>query len=100
MNDTVPSPTIMLARAFAAVLVDPDTHPTLRARAKYCIAELRDELPLDAARRLDGIEAEAVITAFAELDALSPSQSFDGERLLELRQTPSERPTISAGIGE
>lgn len=68
-----------LIGTFAATVKDlltaEDTPPILRERLAYCISELRDALSPDAARRLDGIEAEAVITAFGVPAAHAPDLS-------------------------
>src|SRR4030095_3950442 len=84
------SRTKALAQAINDLLAAPDTHPKLRARLSCCISELRDELPEEAARRLAGLEAEAVITSF-DGDAHGPIPSQSLETLLENHRKHHER---------
>lgn len=65
MSDMVPSPVHSLAIAAREILTRQDTPAALRTRLVTFISELRDSLPPDEAKRLDGLEAEAVITSFA-----------------------------------
>lgn len=83
------------ARIIHDVLAAPDTPPPLAARMRYCISELRDQLPPEAARRVDGILAEAVITCFAS-DVLWP----DANNQLSSCRTTHEQQSKSANTGE
>ena len=85
----VPSPMVKFALAANELLAAPSTDELIRARVRCFISELRDALPLDAARRLDGLEAEAVLISFAGVPALGE----DSQQLSY--QNFHERPAIS-----
>jgi len=87
----VPSPMLIFAQAANAVMADEDTPAIVRRCFRHYISELRDALSPDAARRLDGIEAEAVITSFVS-DVLSSGADSPQSS----HQTTHEPLTISA----
>ena len=80
-------------RAFAlsanSLLAHPQTPPALRARVSCCVSELRDALPEEAARRLAGLEAEAVIASYA-----APDESLGAEFPVESHQKHHEQQAI------
>lgn len=71
-----PSRITTLATVVRELLSAQDTPAPLRARLANFSSELRDTLAPDDQRRLDGLEAEAVITSFASLDAHAPPLTF------------------------
>lgn len=89
---------IALAVAAKNLLAAADTPSFLRGRLKHFMSELRDGLAPDDARRLDGLEAEAVINSFAAPAVPSLSLSSDGENHQEPHQTRLSQPAISADI--
>lgn len=94
MENTVSSLIISFATT-ARHLIDAKETPTpLRARLVNFISELRDLLPDDARRRLDGWEAEIVIASFAS-DAGAQFPPSLVERHLERHHTLDERQSIS-----
>lgn len=95
MDNIVPSPIVALAQAVRHLLSAEDTPIKLRARLVNFVSELRDMLPGDAGRHLDGLEAEAIIASFAAPDAPAPLLKSLVERHLSLHQTPDARQSKS-----
>ena len=93
MSDTT-SPMMQFARAANAVMSDEDTPAIVRNCFRHYISELRDALPLDAARRIDGIEAEAVINSFVS-DVLLRSEDSPQSSC----QNSHEQPAIWVNTG-
>lgn len=92
-----------LALAVRDLLTEEETPTILRVRLRTFLSELRDSLSAPEARRVDGIEAEAVITSFgAETSpVLAGRQSERGqapESRPERRQKRLALQRISAGI--
>ena len=91
----VTSPLINFAQAANAVMSDELTPGIVRKCFQHYISELKDALPPDAKRRLDGIEAEAVITEF-----LTDVLLQRGESPQSSSQSSPEQLTKSANTGE
>ena len=86
------------AQAVGVILAHEDTPAILRKCMKYFIYELRESLPPDEKRRVDGIEAEAVITLFS---LQPPKLSLpDEDSPQESHETLSEQFAILVGTAE
>lgn len=90
-----PSRINALASVARELLDAQETPAPLRARLVNFVSELRDSLAPQDQRRLDGIEAEAVITSFVSRGAHAPPLTFPAEYPQVHRQTPDGRSAIS-----